>query len=495
MRKLILIGAMTLGLIVSFSRASDRPNIINIVVDDLGFADMSFKSFAPEDVSTPGIDRLRSLGIHFDNAYATAPVCSPARAGLITGRYQQRWGNYWFSEGGLPHREVTIPEALRTNGYRTMMIGKSHHNGGEAYHPLDHGFDEFLGFIHHTHDYLRLSEKDVEKYGEKNARQATIGPLTRGRDEKVSYEDEYITDVLTDAAVEYMGREGDGRPYYLRLNYNAVHHPTYVGDPKQLEKFGIEQFPFWDPEEMAWKKWHKKWGWLGEVDPDGRLRYLAALASLDEAISRILDTLESKGELENTIIVFSSDNGGTINTYSDNGPYSGFKYTLQEGGVRTPLIFAWKGNLPQDVTRSQLVSTMDIFPTLLALSGSSQIGDRDGISLLECIENPKASGHEKLVFDDGQSSWAVRYGKWRLAYREKPKKSELDSFRLTEDGKAVRSDPVLFPEGTFLYDIEVDPAESVNLVDQHPELVEKLTKLYRGWKKEMSPPVKTAPIR
>ena len=284
---------ITIFILTSAVADEERPNVVMILVDDLGYADLSFLPNAPADVSTPSIDRLAGEGVYFEQAYATSPICSPSRTGLITGRYQTRWGNYWYSEGGLPDFELTIPEALRKIGYSTKKIGKVHHNGGPAEHPLDHGFDEFFGFIHHTWDYLRLSDADVEAYETRrkgSAKSATIGPLIRGRDEPVSLENAFTMDVFTDEAVEFLNRAHE-QPFYLQLDYNAVHMPTYVAHPKYAERVGLEQpewdrdaanltYPYWDPNVEAWNVWHRRWGHLGEVDPLGRKRYLSHLLAL-----------------------------------------------------------------------------------------------------------------------------------------------------------------------------------------------------------------------
>lgn len=235
------------------------------------------------DVSTPAIDRLAKEGVYCSQAYATAPICSPARTGLITGRYPERWGNYWYGEGGLPAFELTIPEALLKLGYATKKNGKTHHNGGQKEHPLDHGFDEFFGFIHHTWDYLRLSDADKAAYEKRRkgaAKSATIGPLIRGRDEEVSLENSYTTDVFTDEAVEFIERDRGDQPFYLQLDYNAVHMPTYAANPEYAKRVGLDQpawnreskdwsFPYWDPAVETWKNWHLRWGHLGEVDSPG----------------------------------------------------------------------------------------------------------------------------------------------------------------------------------------------------------------------------------
>ena len=337
---------------------------------------------APADVHTPAIDRLVARGVSFSNAYATAPICSPARVGLATGRYQQRWGNYWYGEGGLPNGIATIASTLRDLGYATKKVGKNHNNGGPAAHPLDHGFEEFLGFNHHTHDYLRLSEKDLAAYQRltKQLGILEVGPLERDRGETVSLENSYTTEVFTDEAIEFIERDPDGRPFYLHLSHNAVHMPTYVGHPDYLERFGVPQpvwdrdadhweFPFWDPRHGNWREWHENWGHLGAVDPYGRRRYLLQLAVLDDNIGRLMAALESSGQLDNTIIVFLSDNGGELNTYSNNRRLAGAKYMFGEGGIRIPMVLAYPRRVTAGIRRDDLVSTMDIFPTLLELVG------------------------------------------------------------------------------------------------------------------------------
>ncbi|MCK4746811.1 MAG: sulfatase-like hydrolase/transferase, partial [Bacteroidales bacterium] len=338
----------------------EKPNIILIIADDLGYADLSFLPFSPGDIHTPNLDQIAEEGTYFSNAYATSPICSPSRAGLVTGRYQERWGNYWYGEGGLPATELTIPQMLGNAGFRTFKIGKTHMNGGPVHHPLDHGFDDFLGFIDHTWDYLRLSEHDVEAYGEDNARKAHLGPLLHNH-QQVSYENDYTTDIFTRKAIEIIHSDSE-KPFYIHLSYNAVHHPTYISHPDYLDDYGIEQFPFWDPQLEAYNEWHSKWGGLGEVDPDGRKRYLLQLQVMDEGIGLIVEALKETGQFENTVIIFISDNGGTINTYANNQPLNGYKYMFGEGGIRVPMLVSWPEQLPRKKTEDALVSAMDIFP-------------------------------------------------------------------------------------------------------------------------------------
>ena len=472
---------------------NNKPNIIQITVDDLGYADLSFLDYASKDVSTPGIDRLRQSGIFCSEAYATAPISSPARTGMITGRYQQRWGNYWFGEGGLPSTETTLPQLLRANGYFTAKVGKTHHNGGDAEHPLKHGFDYFMGFVNDTHDYLRLSQKDVKEYGEKHAKEASLGPLERNG-KPVDFENRYITDVFTDEAIDILNEYTD-KPLYLQLDYNAVHHPIYVNHPEYLKRFGIEPFPFWDPAKCTFSQWHNSWAKLEKIDPDGRTRYLTTLACLDDNISRLLDTLEKKNMMKNTIIIFISDNGGTINTYASNGPLRSFKKTLFDGGIRVPMIVSYPGHIKKNTIFRSAVSALDIMPTLLDYANIDSPTNLDGTSLVSRLEGQKqGASHEVLFWDDGINH-AVHKGPWKLLVLNKlrpgfTKNDHYFEYYKLVNGKAVRDKAYYNPLGIQLYNIEKDRSENQNLAEQFPEIVKELEGLYKGWKSEMGKPVK-----
>lgn len=480
--------------------AATPPNVLVIMADDLGYADLSFLDQAPDDVRTPGIDRIAAAGTYFSQAYATAPICSPSRAGFITGRYQQRWGNFWYGQGGLPASEFTIPMALKQQGYFCHKIGKTHLNGGEAQHPLDHGFDASLGFIHHTWDYIRLHQKDVEAYRKKtkNLGLLNVGPLLRNRDEKVSYEDGFTTRIFTDEAVQTMERSAQRKqPFYIQLEYNAVHHPTYIAHPDYARKAGYEQaawdreadswtFPFWDPDLMPWKTWHQKFGHLGEVDPLGRKRYLANLMALDDGVARLLDTLEQTGQRENTIVVFLSDNGGTINTYANNTPLRGYKYMFGEGGIRIPLMVSWPGgNLPRGASRDALVSAMDIFPTLLELCDSPVApSNLDGQSLVPLLQDSgNTVVHDHLCWAKGRNdTWVVRRGPWKLI--QTPGWQHAN-YVLDEEGLAQPTEPYHYPAGLLLFNLDKDVGETTDVADRHPQRVAEMTEQYRAWRSQM----------
>lgn len=469
----------------ALAKSAKRPNIILLLADDLGYADMSLQKHSPPDIKTPGIDALAKMGTFFSDAYATAPICSPSRAGLITGRYQQRWGNYWYGQGGLPSREFTLPQALKKMGYVSKKIGKTHMNGGSAQHPLKHGFDEFFGFIDHTKDYVRLSQKDVEAYGKNGARVAHIGPLIRGEDTMESFENSYTTELFTKEAVEYINRDHGDNPFYLHVSHNAVHHPTYVGHPEYLKKQGIEQFPFWDPKKEPYSAWHKKWGHLGEVDPNGRKRYLATLEVLDDGIKAVLDAVKKKGLEKETIIIFLSDNGGTINTYSNNTPLRGYKYMFGEGGIRIPIIMAWPGKWAAGKRLGGLTSAMDIFPTLMDAVGGETPENLDGHSKLASLTQGKNTSHKWLAWGDGKGSWVVREGRWKLINSSGWNHSNYE----LENGECKPAEPYIYPAGKMLFDLKKDVGERTDLSKENPEVIERLTKLYEGWKAQMGKPV------
>ena len=494
-----LLAVLTNG---SSSADESRPNVLVIVADDLGYADMSFLQKSPQDVRTPGIDRLAKEGTYFTNAYSTSPICSPSRCGLITGRYQQRWGNYWYGQGGLPNEETTLPQVLKKLGYFTKKIGKTHLNGGPAEHPLDHGFDEHIGFRHHTWDYIRLSSKDLEAYrkrsGGKSLGILNVGPLERGRGEVASYDDGFTTEIFTDEAIKTIeASAGSDTPFFIELEHNAVHMPTYIADPAYAKKAGYDQpvwdrnadkweFPFWDPREIEWAAWHKKWGHLEAVDPLGRKRYLANLMALDDSITRLLNKLDETQQRDNTIVVFLSDNGGTINTYSNNTPLRGFKYMFGEGGVRIPLIVSWLGKLPQATTCSRLTSAMDVFPTVVDLAGGQVPVNLDGRSLIGRLHSPdKDHGHGHLCWADGKGTWSIRQGDWKLINSQGWTHS---NYRLQEDNTAVPASNVTYPAGRLLFNLKDDIGETTNVAGDHPQRVKNMTALYEQWQSQMGKP-------
>ncbi len=499
---------------------NSRPNVIVIIADDLGYADMSFLPQAPADVKrfgTPGLDRLAATGTYFTNAYATSPICSPSRVGLLTGRYQQRWGNYWYSEGGLPQNEVTIPEALHAAGYATAKYGKTHVNGGPKVCPTEHGFDEYLGFLMHTWDYIRLSEKDeaavLAREGIVNNPRRNplgcqvVGPLVRAigygtpRNElrKVSFENGFTTRIFTDEAVGFIKRDKQGKPFYLHVAHNAVHQPTYIVEQSWAKKVGARYvpwdreakqwgYPYWEPNEEPHAVFHRKWGHMGKVDVEGRRCYLANLLALDHSVTRILDALEETGQRENTLVVFVSDNGGTINTYSNNTPLNGWKYMFGEGGIRIPMIISMPGTLPQGkVNDKALVSTMDLFPTIAELTGVKAPDNLDGKSLLPILKRKRHDHHTWLAWAQNRNKWVIRKGPWKLTHNVGW--SHRD-FEVLANGDVVEApEPYSYSNEPQLFNLEQDIGETTNLIEEHPDVARELHELYAAWDKQMAGPL------
>lgn len=458
---------------------NDKPNILLIITDDQGYADYSAYDGAPDAV-TPHMDRIASNGIRFTDGYATAPVCNASRQAIITGAYQERWGTYYYGGKIFPENQYTIPEILGRQGYRCVKIGKTHYadildNNVKVDNPLEyrefplnHGYEEFLGFCAHRHDYFKLKASDDWVEDPDDDRMSQFGPLWRNK-EKVDFEG-YTTDIFGDEAVKQIEKKDD-RPFFMELSFNAVHHPIYQAPDKYLKRFGIEKFPEWNPEEESFLDYHARTCWRMEEDPDGRKRYLANLACLDDNIGKVLDALEKTGKLENTLIFFISDNGGSQNTYADNGVLNGHKYILREGGIRTPFVMSWPKKIKNTQVINAPVSHMDILPTSLAAAASKAVDslDLDGKNLLTFAESRSQIPHEVLVWDTG-NEWAVRKGDWKLHVVKKD-----NHFR-----------SIHLDKGTYLYDLKEDIGETTNLADRQPDKVKELTAAYKYWKEEVS---------
>jgi arylsulfatase A-like enzyme len=314
------------------------PNIVVIVSDDMGYADIGIHG--SKDIPTPNIDALAAGGIRFTDAYVSGPYCSPTRAGLMTGRYPQRFGHEFNPDGslsdnaGLPLSETTLADRLKAAGYRTALFGKWHLGSAERFHPMARGFDEFFGFLAGQHSYV-----DPQPTGP--------NPLLDGR--APVHETTYLTDTLTARAVDFIQRNRS-RPFFLYLAYNAVHVPMQATD-KYLARF------------------------TGIADTQRRT-YAAMLSAMDDGIGRTMAALRGAGLDENTLVVFFNDNGGptmqgtTING-SRNAPLRGSKRQTWEGGIRVPFVIRWKGHLAEGKTYRRPIIQLDVLPTVLAAAGVS----------------------------------------------------------------------------------------------------------------------------
>ncbi|NRD20660.1 sulfatase-like hydrolase/transferase [Winogradskyella eckloniae] len=465
----------------SSTEETTQPNILLIVVDDQGYAD--FEPFDNFDttVSTPNIARLGNTGTVYSQAYVTAPVCSPSRAGIITGKNQFRWDIPASWGPGLPENVKTLPEYLKEVGYTTARIGKNDlgrnfHKYDVREYPLNHGYDEFLGFSAHAHDYWANSKSIQDKTPDPYGTSAALGPLMHNMGEK-SYEDGYLTNILTDESIAYLKRKHN-KPFFLTISYSAVHHLIHEVPKQYLDKYNVKEIPKYDPKTNLEYSHHKpgsyaayydKYSRIGAINTDDlRQYYLANLNCLDDNIGRVLDALNETELDKNTLIVFISDNGGSPLTGANNAPLTGGKYALWEGGIRVPLAMSWPGHVEAGKIETQYVSATDILPTLTHAAGITLTDKNlDGKDLLEPKDN------DRLLVWKWQKTWAVRLGQLKLTNtKENHWKSEPSAQYIPP----IKDDLTL-----KLFNIETDPGERNDLSEKHPDIVEQLENAYKDW--------------
>lgn len=381
--------SLMVGISAAFS--ADKPNIVVIVADDLGYADVLFNPQHSQEITTPHLDSLAKESVICRQGYVTGHVCSPTRTGLMTGRYQQRLGLYTAGAAGsgVPMEERLFPQFLKPVGYRTMQIGKWHLGPDLAWSPALRGFDEVFGFLGRgAHDYFKLDDPN--------------DPIYRGTTPVKL--DGYLTDHWGSEAVNFIGRQ-KGNPFFLYLAFNAVHAPL--------------QAP---TDEIA--KFHSD-------NPD-RNTLLAMGKRLDDAIGNVVAKLKSEGVWENTLLFFISDNGGPLAQSADNTPLRGGKHQDYDGGIRVPFLVCWPTRLKPGESRA-VVSSLDILPTALAAAGAEFPKDKplDGMDILPVLDGTVAPSDRDLFWCSGSDEgwWAVRSGDWKLV----GEKEQLSLFDLSKD--------------------------------------------------------------
>ena len=455
-----------------------KPNFLIIVTDDQGYGDLTaFNHHAP-DVQTPNMDRLAERGVLFSQAYVTAPVCSPSRAGWNTGRHQVRWDPRSSFLCGHPETEKNIAEIMKANGYTTARFGKNDYGLGfhdhEAHeYPLNHGYDEFLGFSAHGHDYFLLTRDIEDRTPDPKGHSAVVGPLMHNRDYK-EFGEGYLTEIFTDATIDFLeGHQED--PFFVTLSYNSVHHLIHQVPRRYLDKHGVREIPNYDPETMGgYEDWFKRYVTLGEINADEfRRYYLANLNCLDDNIGRLLDTLDQLSLADNTIVIMFSDNGGAPNTGACNLPLAGSKFTLWEGGIRVPFILARPNESASGTICDRTISTLDILPTCLQAAGINLPEGLDGQAVPKAVT--QISDQRDLFWRWGDS-YAVRSGDWKLLHKGGRSGQDLCN------GIVERTELL---QNTCLFNLKEDPSESQDLIDQHPKVVERLQELYRAWSEEV----------
>lgn len=386
----------------SIARAAEddlrRPNILIILADDMGYGDLG--CMGSQQIRTPAIDEMRASGVLCTQAYVASSVCSPSRAGLLTGRDPRRFGyegnlnasaaNYATRPEllGLPPGEHTLGDHLKSVGYKTALVGKWHLGTGEGFHPNDRGFDHFCGMLTGSHNYFPTQSKHQ---------------LERNRKPLSEFSSPYLTDFFTDEAIRWIdSRAASSKqpPWFLFLSYNAPHTPMQATE-----------------QDLAA---------CAHITDIKRRTYAAMMLALDRGVARVRSHLKSSGQLNDTLVCFFSDNGGATNNGSWNGPLSGVKGCLREGGVRVPMIWSWPGRLPSNQTHKAVVSSLDLLPTFMAAANREplplnqvrshedkgnrrkavkQFGEYDGRNLLPALTGPTDSDVRTLFWRlQGQTS-------------------------------------------------------------------------------------------
>jgi arylsulfatase A-like enzyme len=415
----------TIFLALAAAAASDKPNVLVILSDDVGWAEFGFQG--GKDIPTPNIDSIAKNGVRFTQGYVSGPYCSPTRAGLMTGRYQTRFGHEFNSSAtkklGLSLNEKTFPSLMKEAGYATCAIGKWHLGGGEDYRPTKRGFDEFFGTLANTPYYHPTQFVD------------SVSAPEPKRLEDPNF---YTTDAYGDRAAEWIGKQKS--PWFLYLPFNAQHNPLEA--PKEtIEKFA-------------------------HIQDEKRRTFAAMMSKMDDAVGKVLGKIREKKEEENTIVFFLSDNGGpTGQTTSSNVPLRGFKATTWEGGVRVPFCMQWKGKLSPGVYERPVIQ-LDILPTCLAAAGIAIPNNLDGVDLMPFLTGTTkiAEPHTTLYWRFG-NQWAVRHGDWKL---------------LVGNGGSMT------PE---LYNLKDDLSEKNNLAETNADKVAELKALWEKWNGEQAPPI------
>jgi arylsulfatase A-like enzyme len=415
------------GILVGVAAAAEpkKPNILIFLSDDVGWGEYGFQG--GKDIPTPNIDSLAKNGVRFTQGYVSGPYCSPTRAGLMTGRYQTRFGHEFNSvaaQSGLSLKETTLADRLRSLGYATCAIGKWHLGAKPEYNPLKRGFDEFYGTLGNTPYFHPTKFVD-----------SRVSPDVQ----TISDDNFYTTDQYSERALDWIGKQQD-RPWFLYFPFNAQHAPLQAPQ-KYLDRFA-------------------------NIADEKRRSFAACMSAMDDTVGRVLEKLRATGQEENTLIFFFSDNGGpTPSTTSSNGPLRGFKATTWEGGVRIPFCAQWKGQIPAGKTYENPIIQLDLLPTCITAAGGTveTSWQLDGVNLLPYLKGENTGKpHETLYWRFG-NQWAIRHGDWKLVV-----------------GRGIKQ--------PGLFNLADDLAEANDQSEKQPAKVQELQALWQSWNAEQAPP-------
>ncbi|MCM5664031.1 sulfatase-like hydrolase/transferase [Galbibacter mesophilus] len=440
-RLLILLFLSCICAQQSNGQSSKKTNIIIILADDLGYADVGFNGC--KDIPTPNIDRIANEGVKFTNAYVTYAVCGPSRAGLITGRYQDRFGfarNPLFAPNdrdmGLPLTEQTLATVLKPANYKSVILGKWHLGAHKDLHPLNRGFDDFFGFLSGGHDYFPENWTLKDPFEAKSQFDGYKTKLLRNF-ERIE-EQEYLTDALSREAVQYIETYKE-QPFFMYLAYNAPHTPLQATE-KYLERFN-------------------------HIKNSKRKAYAAMVSAMDDGIGKVLDKLESLNLSNDTIVFFLSDNGGPEKVNgSNNGILRGGKGDLFEGGIHIPFAMRWPAQVKGNLVFNKPVSSLDIFATAIqpVVNRIKLKKALDGVDLVPFVKGEiEEPPHSNIFWRKFDANWfAVR----------------------SSDGNKILSKN----EKLSLFNVQQHISESVEV--DNKELEARLLKKYKIWKSQLKPP-------
>lgn len=434
----VVIVLAQLAVLYAADTPVQKPNILVILADDLGYADVGFNGC--RDIPTPNLDQLARQGVRCTSGYVTHPFCSPTRAGLLTGLYQQRFGHEnnpaWLPQStvaGLPLSQTTLPQVLKRAGYVTGCVGKWHLGAHPQFHPNRRGFDEYFGLLGGGHVYTPGARGSVEYQI----------PMDRnGRPEPLA---EYLTTVLGREGSSFITRH-KGEPWFLYLAFNAPHTPLQVADPLM--------------------------GRVKHITDQTRRGYAGLIVGLDDAVGVVMDALKESGQVDNTLVFFLSDNGGPIGvTHSDNTPLRGAKGDVFEGGIRVPFVVSWPGRLPQRKDYAQPVISLDVFASAVALAGANVPAGHtlEGKNIVPYLAGEQTGiPHGRLFWRaGGGAKFAVREGDWKLVGWENSR--------------------------TQLFNLAADVGESKDLAAARPEVLARLSQAYADWDKDNVAPLFESP--
>lgn len=433
--------------------ATARPNVIVILSDDHGYGDVGVHGC--KDIRTPHLDSIAREGVRFTNGYVSAPQCSPTRAGLMTGRYQQRFGHEYnraVPDSSLDLKQTTLAAVLKRAGYATGLVGKWHLGIDEKHHPQSRGFDDFFGFLGGANPYLPRGPRKV------------VPRILRGR--KPVAETAYLTDAFGREAVAFIERHR-AQPFFLYLAFNAPHGPLEAS-----EKY-LRRFP--------------------DIKDEKRRTYAAMVSAMDDAVGRVLGKLRTTGLDEKTLIFFLSDNGGpTEVNASSNAPLRGVKGEVREGGIRVPFFVRWKGRLPAGKTFDQPVIQLDVFPTVLAAAGIKAPADTrlDGVNLLPWLSGKRTDAPHDVLYwrfnfphrQPARHKWAIRQGDWKLF-------TDLDANRKRKKQQVPETG------GIMLVNLAKDIGERRDLSGGEAQKVKALRELWKKWNAQLVTPKPPEPKR